>query len=116
VVLPLWTRTGRNRAVASARENFIVAERDRFLHSQRKTGQEGSWTYMCEHQLLIKLGEVVLTMRARVRGGAPQPSDDISADSATPRALFAVELFGLNTQGILVSKCVWCGISPDTRG
>jgi hypothetical protein len=49
VWLPLWTRTGRNRAVASARENFIVAERDRFLHSQRKTGQEGSWTYMCEH-------------------------------------------------------------------
>jgi hypothetical protein len=35
------TRTGRNREVANARENLIVAESVRFLYSQRKTGQEG---------------------------------------------------------------------------
>lgn len=36
-------KNGRNRAAANARprEILIVAERDQFLYSQRKTGQEG---------------------------------------------------------------------------
>jgi hypothetical protein len=35
------TRTVENRATANVRENFIVAEKDRFLDSRRMTGKEG---------------------------------------------------------------------------
>ena len=53
------TRAGRNRAAASAKENFIVVEK--MLHSQSKMGQEwilrlGAGTLMCEpHQRPFKL-------------------------------------------------------------
>jgi len=35
---PALTRTGRNRAAADPRENFMSTEKERFQHSQGETG------------------------------------------------------------------------------
>jgi hypothetical protein len=39
--IPALTRTGRNRAAANPRENFMITKKKRFLQSQGETRRDG---------------------------------------------------------------------------
>jgi len=39
--IPALTRTGRNRAAANSRENFMITEEEILLDSQGETGRDG---------------------------------------------------------------------------